>query len=97
MRYPPLGLLRLISEGKAVPEMGDALKMTEKLKADLPHMLEEHKSIVAALKVLTEASRKEKKMEYVQFADKLILHAQNEEEILYPTALLIGEYVKLRK
>ena len=94
---PPLGVLRLISDGKTVPEMGDVLKMTEKLKADLPHMLKEHKSIVTALKVLTEASRKEKKMEYVQFADKLILHAQNEEKVLYPTALLIGEYVKLRK
>ena len=77
--------------------MVDILKMTEKLKADLPHMLEEHKSIVAALKVLTEASRKEKKTEYVRFADKLILHAQTEEEVLYPAALLIGEYLKLKK
>ena len=94
---PPLGLLPLISKEKVTTEMADVLKMTEKLKADLHHMLEEHKSIVAALKVLTEASRKEKKAEYERFADKLILHAQNEEEVLYPTALLIGEYLKLKK
>jgi len=47
-------------------------------------MLEEHKEIVAALKNLIEAAKKEKKMEYARFADKLMLHAQNEEEVLYP-------------
>ena len=39
---------------------------------------------------------KEKKMEYVKFADKLILHAQNEEEVLYPASILVGEYLKLK-
>lgn len=27
---------------------------------------------------------------------KLILHAQTEEEVSYPTAILIGEYIKLK-
>ena len=31
-----------------------------------------------------------------EFADKLILHAQTEEEVSYPTAILIGEYLKLK-
>jgi hypothetical protein len=29
------------------------------------------------------------------FAEKLTLHAQTEEEVLYPAALLVGRYVKL--
>jgi hypothetical protein len=33
-------------------------------------------------------------MEYAEFADALILHAQTEEEVSYPTAILIGEYVR---
>ena len=32
--------------------------------------------------------------EGVQFAEALMVHAEGEEEITYPTALLIGRYVK---
>jgi hypothetical protein len=35
-------------------------------------------------------------MEHIHFAEKLTLHARNEEEVSYPTAILIGEYVKLK-
>jgi hypothetical protein len=31
----------------------------------------------------------------VRFAEKLKLHAQTEEEVSYPTALLIGDFIKL--
>lgn len=33
---------------------------------------------------------------YRLIREKLMLHAQTEEEVLYPTALLIGEYLKLK-
>ena len=93
---PPLGLLPLLARGEVMPEMADVLPMTDRLKAELPHMLEEHEAIVAALKTLIEVAKEEKKMEYAHFAEKLILHAQTEEEVLYPTAILIGEYLKLK-
>jgi hypothetical protein len=32
----------------------------------------------------------------VEFTHKLKMHAQNEEEVLYPAAILVGEYLKLR-
>jgi hypothetical protein len=35
-------------------------------------------------------------MEVVVFAEKLKLHAKNEEEVFYPAAILVGEYLKLR-
>jgi len=92
----PLGLLSSLAEGKVTTEMKEVLKMTNRLKADLPQMLEEHKEIVAALKNLIEAAKKEKKMEYARFADKLMLHAKNEEEVLYPAAILVGEYLELK-
>jgi len=50
--------------------------MTEKLKSELPEMLKEHTAIVTALKPLIDASKKENKMEYTHFADKLILHCK---------------------
>ena len=91
---PPLGLLRDLAQGKVTPDMKGVLVLTDKLKADLNQMLEEHKSIVAALAKLSAAAKKEDKMEYAEFADALVLHAQTEEEVSYPTAILIGEYVR---
>lgn len=91
---PPLGLLVALSQGKFETSMADVLKMTDKLEAELPTMLSEHKDIVAALKKLTEAAKAENKPDIVHFAEKLMLHAQTEEQVAYPTALLIGRYVK---
>jgi hemerythrin-like domain-containing protein len=59
-------------------------------------MIEEHNEIVAALNDLIEIAKTEKKIEFVQFAEKLKLHAKTEEQVLYPTAILIGKYLKLK-
>ncbi len=76
--------------------MADVLALTEQFKAELPQMLEEHKAIVAALSRLVEVAKQEHKLEYAHLAEELMLHTQTEEEVLYPTATMIGEYLKLR-
>jgi hypothetical protein len=93
---PPLGLLPLIVSGKLSEEMKQVIVMTDKLKRELPEMLAEHQHIVAALKVLTQHAMTENHPEVVAFAQQLMLHAQTEEEVSYPTAILIGDYIKLR-
>jgi hypothetical protein len=93
---PPLGLLPLLAKGEVTPDMAAVLAMTDKLKAELGEMLAEHESIVAALRRLADVATRENKPEYAKFADQLILHAQTEEEVSYPTAILIGEYLKLK-
>jgi RecG-like helicase len=93
---PPLGLLPLLSSGKLSEEMKQVLSMTDKLKTELPEMLAEHKQIVAALEVLVKHSTAEHHAEVAEFAEKLMLHAQTEEEVSYPTAILIGEYIRLK-
>lgn len=93
---PPLGLLPALARGEATPDMAGALTLTDKLKAEMPHMLEEHKGIVAALKMLAAVAQREGKPQYAEFAKKLMLHAKNEEEVLYPAALLVGEIVRAR-
>ncbi len=91
---PPLGLLAALSKGKIEPAMADVLKLTDKLEIELPHMLAEHKEIVTALKRLIEAATAEDKLEHARSAHKLMAHALTEEEVSYPTALLIGRYLK---
>ena len=93
---PPLGILSAVARGKIAPEMGSAISMTERLKAELPQMIKEHKAIVGALKKLTRAAKAEKKPEVAHFAEKLILHAKTEEEFFYPASILVGEFLKAR-
>jgi len=77
---PPLGLLSsLLNQDKISPEMKGVLTMTERLRADLPHMIAEHNDIVLALNNLIDMAKKENKTEFVQFAEKLKLHAKTEE------------------
>lgn len=60
---PPLGLLPSVADGKVTPAMGDVLSMTNRLKAELDEMLEEHKAIVSALETLSEVAKRETKPE----------------------------------
>ena len=91
---PPLSLLVPLSQGKFECSMTAILKLTDKLEADMPTMLAEHKDITAALIRLKDAATSENKPAGVQFAEHLAAHAQTEEQITYPTALLIGLYIK---
>jgi hypothetical protein len=93
---PPLALLPQLARGEFTPEMESILSKTEVLKAELPRMLAEHQAIVGALKRLLEAATAERHAGFALFAQKLILHAQMEEEVLYPASILVGEYVKLK-
>jgi len=93
---PPLKLLPVLAEGKTSQEMKAAVEMTSRLKAELSHMLDEHKQIVTALEALTASANSEGKEEHARFAEKLKLHARTEEEVLYPASILIGEYLKLK-
>jgi hemerythrin-like domain-containing protein len=104
---PPLGLLTSLlleeqeqrkgGKSKITKEMkNNVISMADRLKTDLSHMVEEHNEIVSSLNNLIEIAKIENKKELVQFAEKLKLHAKTEEQVLYPTAILIGEYLKLK-
>jgi hemerythrin superfamily protein len=76
--------------------MAEALDLTERLEAELPAMLAEHKAIVSALTQLQQAAVRAKRDDIVQFAQALIQHARTEEEVMYPAALLVGRYLRAR-
>jgi hypothetical protein len=57
---PPLGLLSILAKGKFRAQMRDVLNMTNRLQAELPQLLQEHNTIMTALKNLSKAARKEK-------------------------------------
>ena len=93
---PPLGLLARLASGDFTADMADVLPMTDALKRELPQMLEEHKAIRAAVENLRVAARADNADKYERLANDLALHAQTEEELLYPAALLVGDIVRTR-
>ena len=93
---PPLSLLPRLARGDVSADMTSVLHWTELLKAELPRMLNEHKLIVEALQTFLRAAMAEHYSGYARLAQKLILHAQLEEEVLYPASILVGEYLKLK-
>jgi len=93
---PPLGLLARLARDEITPDMADAIPLIARLKAEMPLMIDEHRAIKGALRNLEELATAEGKPEIADFARRLGLHAQSEEEILYPAAILVGDVLKQR-
>jgi hypothetical protein len=94
---PPLGLLAPLSAGEQPPGTEAALEMGDQLRRELPHMLEEHKRIRAAVEKLGNVARAEGNVEVSRLAEELALHARTEEEVLYPAAILVGDVIRARQ
>lgn len=93
---PQLGLLPALADGKFSEGMRPAIALSDRLKTDMPKMLDEHKELVKALEALAEAGKTENKADAVAFAEALTAHAKAEEEVSYPTAILVGEYLRVK-
>lgn len=96
---PPLGLLRRLAAGERLSsdEISTALRMTDSLREELPRMLEEHTRIRAAVEQLRQAAAAQQDVEREQLATQLALHAQTEEEVLYPAAIVVGDLLRARR
>jgi hypothetical protein len=90
---PPLSLLPALARGDATAEMRSVLPMTNALERELPQMLQEHDAIRRAVAQFRAAAERHGQQDYVRFADNLAAHAQQEEELLYPAAILVGRHV----
>lgn len=93
---PALEALPQLAGGKITDSMSPLRGIADDLKAGLyEELIEDHKAIVAALKAVSQLALAQGRTDYVKFADCFILHAQMEEEILYPAALVTAEYFEL--
>jgi len=91
---PPLGLLPSLVDGRATEDMRPAIEMGRHVEKNLSRYLEEHRSIKRAAVELEAAAEAEGKADARRFAAELRLHAQQEEQLFYPTAILIGRYLE---
>ena len=93
---PALGLLQHLVAGKVSPVMRGVIVMTDRLKLEYEQMLADHGAIAAAIRKLADAARAEGKLEHVGMCEQLVRYLQAEEQVYYPAAILIGEYLKLK-
>ena len=96
---PPLGLLEPLAKGETVPAetAKQVLEMTDALRAELPKMLEEHKRIREAVEKMASVARQNHAAKAERLAEALAAHAGNEEEVLYPAAILVGDVLRARQ
>ena len=71
------------------------IALTDRLKAEMPRMLNERKAIVQALDELRRAAEKEGHAEVSRFLNELMAHAHMDEQVFYTAAIRVGEYLKL--
>lgn len=93
---PPLGLLAPLAAGAAATDAPAAIALARQLRLQLPDMLDDHVAIVAALQILLDKANELSRPDASDVARRLILHAQLEEEVLYPAAILVGKYLEER-
>ena len=96
LALPLLSLLPALTTGALPPEADAARPLAARLDVEVPALLAEHRVIAGALKALVDAADAEGRPEYVTFVRQWARHARNEEELLYPAARLVGEYITLR-
>lgn len=93
---PPLGLLNMLANGKIPEQSHEIILLTEKLKSQLSHMNVEHQMIKAYFDELLQVATMDNRTEIIEFEKEVLKHAIIEEEVFFPTAILIGEYLKLK-
>ncbi len=93
---PPLGLLRSLANGELDYDMAAVKLMIDTFRAELPKMRAEHEVILAAADRLAVAAVEEGKAQYVHLVEQLKLHVAEEEDVYYPAAILVGQYLEAR-
>ena len=95
LAFRPLGLLRGVAKDASSADIASAIAMTVKIEKDLPQLLDEHRAILEASKRLGDVARRERKPQFLDLADRLWLHTRVAEEVLYPSAILLGEHLRV--
>lgn len=94
---PPLGFLLALSAGNWEIDSDVAIKMAELLESKLSELKKDHENIEKAMQNLKVVADEENNLIGKQFVKDLTMHADIEDQVLYPTTILIGNYLKHMK
>jgi hypothetical protein len=91
---PPLTLLPILADGKVTPDMAWAITMADRVKAERELIFQEHTRVTDVLNALVVAAIRAKDKDATEFAQAAAADSLNDLELLEPTVLLIGEYLR---
>lgn len=92
----PLGLLSRIAKGEVSKDMEPAIALADRTKSALPEFESGHIRITSLMNELIEVGRKKRNEELVRLATRVAAQSLNDVEVNQPTAILIGDYLRLR-
>jgi hypothetical protein len=90
---PLLGLVDSIVDSGVNQDMAWAVDMSNRVKADRASFTQEHEKVVAALDELATAARRQHDRRLVAFCESVAAHAVDDNEVVIPTAILVGTHV----
>lgn len=93
---PPLGLLPRIANGDLSKDMEPAIAMASRTRAAMPELQNEHIQITSLMNDLIEAGTKTHDDELVRLATRVAAQSLNHIEVLMPTTIVIGDYLRQR-
>jgi hypothetical protein len=94
--FPPLGLLDEIAEGRLPDDatIKIAIEMAERTKKSRASFYQDHVTITSLMNELRESATKMRETDLVAFASSIAAHNLNEIEVVQPTTVMIGEYLR---
>ncbi len=95
--FRPLGLLNGLARAESGFDAAQVMALTDQVERELPQLVAEHRALYEAVKRLTDAANRERKPQYLDLSDRIWVHMRMEEEVLYPSVVLVGRYLKLRE
>lgn len=95
--FPQLAVLPTLASGEMPDQSEELITLGEKLNAQLSHLHAEHQMIKAYMQELKSAAAEDHRAEFEVFENDLDRHAKMEEEVIFPAAILVGDYLKIKK
>jgi hypothetical protein len=94
--HPLLNLLPMLGKRQLEPWMSELLPLADRLPNEIDELSGVDIVIGNALDELNIAAWREGHPEYAFLADRIRRHNRMEEEIFYPAALVVGDYLRLK-
>ena len=94
---PPLGMINDALKPAPDPAQSrELVLLADELQTHMKDMLAEHRMLMAALQEFVTATREAGRVDLAEVAVRLLAHIRLEEEVIYPAALMLGQYLKLK-
>jgi hypothetical protein len=93
--FPPLSLLKALTDGQITPEEARiAISMSGLTKASQADLMNEHVQITSLMLEMQAAAKNDPAIQ--NFATRVAAHSLDEIEVLFPATIVLGDYLRIK-